>query len=132
MKTSIFLGQFLFSLVIISSLSPEVLAKDAELEKSLEVCHEIKCREFKGEEQLECRKSKSICYRRVFKKRVAIWKELGISSEDKAKVVRSLESSEKKNQELYDSILKEADYIKKILDEVKDIKKEIQSLHPTK
>jgi len=131
-KASIFLGQFLFSLVILSSLSFEVSAKDAELEKSLETCHQIKCREFTGEEQLECNKSKSICYRRVFKKRVAIWKELGISSEDKVKVIRSLESSEKKNQELYESILKEADYIKKILDEVKEIKKEIQSLHPTK
>ncbi len=132
MKASIFLGQFLFSLVILSSLSFEVSAKDADLEKSLEICHEIKCREFTGEEQLECNKSKSICYRRAFKKRVAIWKELGISSEDKLKVVKSLESSEKKNQELYESILKEADYIKKILDEVKEIKKEIQSLHPTK
>lgn len=132
MKASRILGHFLFSLFIFSSVTFEASAKDAELEKSLKSCHDIKCRELTGEEQLECNKSKSICYRRVFKKRVAIWKELGISSEDKAKVVRSLESSEKKNQELYESILKEANYIKNIIDEVKEIKKEIQSLHPTK
>jgi|TARA_Y100000780_G_scaffold230526_1_gene252931 hypothetical protein len=112
--------------------APTTWAIDKDLEKKLNSCHEIKCADLKGQDQIECSKSKGLCYRNAFKERVAIWKELGISKKDKSKVVQSLSESEKKNKELYESLMKEARYVKKILEEIQDLKKEVQSLHPTK
>ncbi len=105
---------------------------DKDLQKQLDACAKIQCTDLVGKNKMECNKSKGLCFRKAFKKRVAIWKELGIEKGEKAKVMASLKETLKKNEELHKSILEEADYIKMIIDEVKGLQNEVGSLKPAK
>lgn len=105
---------------------------DKEMQKELNKCSKINCSDLSGDAQVQCSKSKGLCFRQAFKKRVAMWKELGISSKDKKKVLASLDQTRAKNEALYKKLKEETLYIKKVLDEVITMQKEVKSLHPTK
>lgn len=120
-------------LLFLQLTSSSIFAQgDGDLQKQMEACSKIQCSDLKGKNKMECDKSKGLCFRNAFKKRVAIWKELGIKKDEKNKVMASLKKTLNKNEELHKSILKEADYISKIIEEVKKLQKEVGSLKPTK
>ena len=105
---------------------------DKEIKAGLDKCHKIDCSDMLGKEKLSCQKSRGLCYRNVLKERVEIWKEVGISAKDRKGVIRSLQQSEAKNKEVLESLENEVLYVQKILKEVQDLKKEVQSLKPSK
>ncbi len=120
-------------ITLILSTSPSFSREmDKDLQQQLESCSKIECSDLQGKGKMECNKSKGLCFRNAFKKRVAIWKELGISASEKKKVLASLEQTQKKNEELHQSIIEEAQYIEKIIDEVKGLQRDLKSLKPTK
>ncbi len=123
---------FLSSLFSTSLLAVSLPDTKAEIKAQLDSCHKIKCDGLNDKEKMSCNKSRGLCYRNVLKERVAIWKELGISSKERDGVIKSLQQTEKKNKELHDSLISEAQYIEKILQEIRDLKKEVQSLKPAK
>lgn len=117
-------------LTLIFSFSSSIFAADLNAEH--DACEKIECSDLKGKEQFLCQKSRGECHQKVLKKQLIIWKDQGIDPKERGEVLKSIKSAQKKNEEVLKGIEEEVVNLKKMLQELKSLQKEVSSLKPAK